>query len=87
MFSSHIPNGIAPVHNSTLIRHVLQARENVTPNQFRESSSGMVAADYVETNTIIAACVMFVAILIAWNLPILRDVIAGLKVGVIYHHR
>lgn len=35
-----------------------------------------------ETNTIIAACVMFVAILIAWNLPIVRDVIAGLKVGV-----
>lgn len=89
MFSSHVPNGMAPVHNSTLIRHVLQARENVTPNQFRESSSGssgMVAADYVETNTIIAACVMFIAILIAWNLPILRDVIAGLKVRALYHY-
>lgn len=38
-------------------------------------------ANPVETNTIIAACVMFVAILIAWNLPILRDIIAGLKVS------
>lgn len=47
----------------------------------------MIAADYVETNTIIAACVMFIAILIAWNLPILRDVIAGLKVRALYHYR
>lgn len=37
----------------------------------------------VETNTVIAGCVMFVAILIAWNLPVLREVIAGLKVGVL----
>lgn len=35
----------------------------------------------VETNTIIGACVMFLVILIAWNLPILRDFIAGLKVN------
>lgn len=37
-------------------------------------------ADESETNTVIAACVMFVAILIAWNLPILREVIAAMKV-------
>lgn len=34
-----------------------------------------------ETNTVIGACVMFLAILIAWNLPILRDFISGLKVN------
>jgi hypothetical protein len=34
-----------------------------------------------ETNTVIAACVMFIAILIAWNLPVLREVIAAMKVN------
>lgn len=38
----------------------------------------------IETNTIIGACVMFLAILIAWNLPILRDFIAGLKVNPLF---
>lgn len=38
-------------------------------------------AHVAETNTTIAACVMFIAILIAWNLPILRDIIAALKVS------
>jgi hypothetical protein len=38
-------------------------------------------AHVAETNTIIAACVMFIAIIIAWNLPILRDIIAALKVS------
>lgn len=35
-----------------------------------------------ETNTIIAACIMFIVILIAWNLPVLRDLISGLKVSI-----
>lgn len=80
MSSSYIPDGLAPIHNSTFTRHLLLARENVTPNQFRESRLTSIANN-VETNTIIAACVMFIAILIAWNLPILRDIIAGLKVS------
>jgi hypothetical protein len=36
MLSPYMPDGLGPIHNSTLLRHVLQARENVTPNQFRE---------------------------------------------------
>ncbi|WWC88456.1 uncharacterized protein L201_003367 [Kwoniella dendrophila CBS 6074] len=50
--------------NATL--HTFTTRANITPNSF-------------QTNTVIAGCVMFLAILIAWNLPILRDFIAGLK--------
>lgn len=80
MSSPYIPDGLAPIHNSTLTRHLLLVRQNVTPNQFREYRS-TPRPDLSETNTIIAACVMFIAILIAWNLPILRDIIAGLKVN------
>jgi hypothetical protein len=80
MASPYIPDGLAPLNNGTFTRHLLLARQNVTPNQFRESHRS-VPTNSPETNTIIAACVMFVAILIAWNLPILRDIIAGLKVG------
>ncbi|WVR06535.1 hypothetical protein IAU60_003566 [Kwoniella sp. DSM 27419] len=40
----------------------------------------------LQTNTVIAACVMFLAILIAWNLPIIRDAIAGLKLFTVGIH-
>ncbi|WVQ85004.1 hypothetical protein IAT38_007168 [Cryptococcus sp. DSM 104549] len=53
--------------------HALVARADTNPNSF-------------QTNTIIGACVMFLAILIAWNLPILRDVIAGLKLFTVGIH-
>jgi hypothetical protein len=80
MISPYVPDGLAPLHNTTLTAHLLLARANVTPNQFREYRKHALV-DGTETNTIIAACVMFIAILIAWNVPILRDVIAGLKVS------
>ncbi|WRT67990.1 uncharacterized protein IL334_004965 [Kwoniella shivajii] len=47
--------------------HIFTTRDpNISPNTF-------------QTNTVIAACVMFLAILIAWNLPVLREAISGLK--------
>jgi cytochrome c oxidase assembly factor CtaG len=49
--------------------------------QVREALAHEDEADFTETNTIIAACIMFIAILIAWNLPVLRDIISGLKVS------
>jgi hypothetical protein len=65
--------------STTALQAILSKRENVTPNQFREFSEAQLVL-MSETNTIIASCVMFIAILIAWNLPVLRDLIAGLKV-------
>ncbi|TYJ58296.1 hypothetical protein B9479_000839 [Cryptococcus floricola] len=59
------------ITNTTL--HALTKRADSVPNTF-------------QTNTIIGACVMFLAILIAWNIPILRDVIAGLKLFTVGLH-
>ncbi|OWZ62004.1 hypothetical protein C366_06576 [Cryptococcus neoformans Tu401-1] len=61
-------NGLpTPISNSTeTVWHIFATRANTVPNSF-------------QTNTVIGACVMFLAILIAWNLPILRDFISGLK--------
>ncbi|WWC70973.1 uncharacterized protein I206_104926 [Kwoniella pini CBS 10737] len=62
-----IPGLIAEHTSENVSVQVLAKRAaNITPNSF-------------QTNTVIAACVMFLAILIAWNLPILRDAISGLK--------
>lgn len=72
---------------------LLAKRADPTPNTFREhcqvhrTGPGTIRifhsnanGNLAERNTIIAACIMFVAIIIAWNLPVLRDVISALKV-------
>ncbi|WVQ65554.1 uncharacterized protein L199_003731 [Kwoniella botswanensis] len=69
-----IPQPILEITNSSSSTfHSFVPRANITPNSF-------------QTNTVIAACVMFLAILIAWNLPILRDAIAGLKLFTVGVH-
>nr|XP_019045398.1 hypothetical protein I302_05787 [Kwoniella bestiolae CBS 10118]OCF24328.1 hypothetical protein I302_05787 [Kwoniella bestiolae CBS 10118] len=69
-----LPQPIVELTNSTATTlHYFVSRANITPNSF-------------QTNTVIAACVMFLAILIAWNLPILRDAIAGLKLFTVGVH-
>jgi hypothetical protein len=40
-----------------------------------------VRVDTTERNTVIAACIMILIVLLAWNLPIARDIISGLKAG------
>jgi hypothetical protein len=45
MSSPYVPDGLAPIHNSTFTRHLLHARENITPNQFRESRLQSSAED------------------------------------------
>ena len=82
MSRAFLPNGLGTItgSNSTFGNQVF-ARADVTPNQFRESLLPDVKLTPPETNTVIAACVMFIAILIAWNLPVLREVIAAMKVS------
>ncbi|ORX37215.1 peptidase M50B-like-domain-containing protein [Kockovaella imperatae] len=67
-YPSHVVTGPAESSTVTLHRFVARAADS-TPNQF-------------QTNTVIVACVMFVIILIAWNVPILREIISGLKLFV-----
>nr|ODN85301.1 hypothetical protein L203_04906 [Cryptococcus depauperatus CBS 7841] len=67
------PNTAASSSSAASVVHSFVARADVTPNTF-------------QTNTIIGACVMFLAILIAWNLPVLRDVISGLKLFTVGIH-
>ncbi|CAD6584540.1 MAG: hypothetical protein TREMPRED_003857, partial [Tremellales sp. Tagirdzhanova-0007] len=59
--------------NSTLILQVLRPRTSTTPNDF-------------QTDTIITASLFFLAVLIAWNMPGLRDAISGLKLFVVATH-
>jgi len=40
MTSPYIPDGLVPIQNNAFTRHLLAARENVTPNQFREFCPG-----------------------------------------------
>ncbi|KAL7420691.1 hypothetical protein Q5752_004642 [Cryptotrichosporon argae] len=61
-----------PTPNSTA-PYALATRTDVTPNSF-------------QSHTIIVACVYFFIILVAWNLPVLRDAIAGLKLLVVGTH-
>ncbi|WVO18070.1 hypothetical protein L204_105768 [Cryptococcus depauperatus] len=67
------PNTAASSSSAASVVHSFVTRADVTPNTF-------------QTNTIIGACVMFLAILIAWNLPVLRDVISGLKLFTVGIH-
>lgn len=71
--------------NSTLppVLQLLSPRGSTTPNDFRKHNLiyvWLTLTTNVETATIIAACLMIFAVLIAWNVPVIRDIISGLKV-------
>lgn len=51
---------------------------DLRPNEFRESATTVPTP---ERNTIIAECIMIVVAAALWNLPLLRDAICGIKVG------
>ena len=75
-------SSLVPAAEETL--HWLVARTNTVPNTFRQFSRSQPrgpCTDKAERNTIITGCVMILITLIAWNLPVLRDIIAGLKVS------
>lgn len=57
----------------------LVARADLTPNDFRKPISVPAHTD-AERNTIIGACIMIIAAAAAWNLPIVRDILCGVKV-------
>jgi hypothetical protein len=63
--------------------NLLVTRSDTDPNTFRKWEAAMleVRVDTTERNTVIAACIMILIVLLAWNLPIARDIISGLKAG------
>jgi hypothetical protein len=83
------PSPSTYVAGSALVHHTCRSArscisswpEQMSPQTPFVGAGRCRRAHVAETNTIIAACVMFIAILIAWNLPILRDIIAALKVS------
>ncbi|KAL1413124.1 hypothetical protein Q8F55_000873 [Vanrija albida] len=57
---------------------------SLTPNHFRPSAREAPLTP--EAHTIIAACIYIPVALVAWNLPVVRDALAGLKLFVVGAH-